>query len=141
MEEGFTVKSCAAAIRNRSSLAYLEEAERKKLSFLWNLEAPSKVKVLSWRMVLGRNPTRNQIKRRGILRDDNDCCCVFCFRHEEDSNHLFVDCPILDKLWEKVGVWIGNSISLSNLELRNYLAFFDKIKVLDERLIVGGIWC
>ncbi|XP_058775849.1 uncharacterized protein LOC131650136 [Vicia villosa] len=138
--DGFTVKSCAAVIRKRSSMALLGEANRKKLSFIWKIAAPSKVQVLAWRMVLDRIPTISQLKRRGILHDEADCRCVFCLDHEEDSTNLFVECPVLEKIWEKVGVWIGNSISLSNLELRNYLAFFDKIKVLDERLTVGGIW-
>lgn len=59
VEEGFSVNSCAAMIRKRGELPLLEEAELKKLKFLWNLEAPSKVKVLALRLILDRNPTRH----------------------------------------------------------------------------------
>ncbi|XP_058774903.1 uncharacterized protein LOC131649172 [Vicia villosa] len=71
--------------------------------FEWEVNAaPSKVQVLAWRMVLDRMPTRSQLKRRGILHDEADCRCVFCLDHMEDSTHLFVECPVLEKIWEKV---------------------------------------
>lgn len=122
VEDGFLMKSYATVIRKRGELPLLEEAVVRKFK-MWNLEVPSKVKVLAWRTVLDRNPTRQQLKRREILNSHIDYCCVFCFRHEEDYVHLFVECPILEKFGEKVGVWIGDSVSLTNLELKNYLAF------------------
>ncbi|XP_058749960.1 uncharacterized protein LOC131622973 [Vicia villosa] len=137
---GFTVSSCAKEIKKRGAEQGVDSAVAAKLNLLWNLKAPSKVKIFVWRLILDRNPTRHQLKKKRILITPSDCCCVFCSSAEEDSNHLFVGCPVLEKVWEKIGVWIGTSISLSNLELRNYLAFFDKIKVLDERLTVGIIW-
>lgn len=47
VEDGFSVHSCAAVIRRRGELPLLEEAVVRKLKMLWNLEAPSKVKVLA----------------------------------------------------------------------------------------------
>ncbi|XP_058762746.1 uncharacterized protein LOC131636112 [Vicia villosa] len=138
--EGFSVNSCAKAVRSRMETVNGEEVISNKLKFLWHIEAPSKVQIFVWRIVLDRNPTRQQQKKRGILTAASDCCCVFCVNTEEDSHHLFVSCPILEKIWEKVGSWIGNSISLTNLGLRNYLAFYGRINVLDERLTVGVIW-
>lgn len=138
--EGFLVKSCAREITKRGEGIVVEVLMLNKLNFMGIQEAPSKVNFFVWRLVLDRNPTRDQSKKRSILAFDNDCCCVFCFRAEEDSNHLFISYPILLKIWEKVGAWIDGSISLTNLELRIFISFFDKIKVLDKRLIVGVIW-
>lgn len=94
------------------------------------MKAPSKVNVFVWRLILERNPTRDQLKKRGILVEDRDYVCVFCFRASENSNHLFDLCPITSRIWEKIGEWIGELVSFTNVELRSFLFFFDKVKVL-----------
>ncbi|XP_058750811.1 uncharacterized protein LOC131623820 [Vicia villosa] len=60
--EGFSVKSCAIAVRSRMEIFNGGEDNLNKLKFLWKIEAPSKVKIFVWRLVLDRNPTRQQLK-------------------------------------------------------------------------------
>lgn len=58
----------------------------------------------------------------------------------ENFHHLFDSFSFIRRIWNKVGEWLGDSVNLSNDELRNYLDYFDKIKTVDERLTVGVIW-
>lgn len=111
-----------------------------KLGFMWKLKIPSKVSTFAWKYILSRLPTRDQLKKRGILVDDRDICYVFCFNAMENPNHLFVSCPYTSRIWNKVGTWMGNPVTLLNDELKNFGDHFDKIKALEERLIVGVIW-
>lgn len=47
---------------------------------------------------------RDILKARGILVDDLDTCCVFCFQSTENSSHLFDECLITSRIWTKVAV-------------------------------------
>lgn len=109
-------------------------------SFMWELKVLSKVSIFAWRFILGRLPTRQQAKIRGILVDDRECCCVFCFNVLEDSIHLFDSCPFTRRIWSKIGQWLGISDKMTNEELRSFFEHFDKIKAKDERLTVDLIW-
>ncbi|XP_058777040.1 uncharacterized protein LOC131651391 [Vicia villosa] len=137
----FTVKDCVTIIKRGGFSVGLQEEVLSRISFIWKLKIPSKVGIFLWRFSLARLPTKDQLKKRGILNEDSDCCCVFCFQVLEDNYHLFDGCTITRRIWHKVGEWIGTtSINLSNEELRNFPDNFTKIKVVDERLTVGIIW-
>lgn len=117
----------------RGEWVVLELRVLRALKFMCDLKAPSKVKIFSSRLILGRLLTRDQLKKRGVLVDDRDCCYVLCFRALENPSHLFGSCTITSRIWDKVGEWIGDSVSMTNEELRSFLFFKDKVKVLDER--------
>ncbi|XP_058783901.1 uncharacterized protein LOC131658647 [Vicia villosa] len=139
-EEDFTVKLCAHTIRKRDTENMVGNSERKMLNFMWDIKAPSKVKIFAWRLILDRLPTRDQLKKRRILDNDRDCCLVLCSGEEESSKHLFESCPITRKIWNRVGGWIGDSCKLSIEELSSFFTVAEKIKGVEERLTIGVIW-
>src|SRR4051812_1495595 len=99
---------------------------------MWKLKVPFNVSIFAWRFILGRLPTRDQLKNRGILVDDRDYCCVLCFNVMDSSNHLFELCPYTIIIWYKVGVWLGILGKLTIDELKNFGDNFDKFKALEE---------
>ncbi|XP_058784991.1 uncharacterized protein LOC131659888 [Vicia villosa] len=139
-EAGFSVKACAEEFRKRGTVVGLQSDVLSKLGFMWKLKVPSKVSIFAWRYILGRLPTRDQLNNRRILVGDRDCCYAFYFNAMENSNHLFVSCPFTSRILIKVGDWLGNLVTLTNVELRSYVDHFDKIKAIDERLTVEVIW-
>ncbi|XP_058786284.1 uncharacterized protein LOC131660936 [Vicia villosa] len=139
-EEEFTVKLCAHTIKKRDTENMVGIPVRKTLLAMWDIKAPSKVKIFAWRLILDRLPTKDQLKKRGILDTDRDCCCVFCSQEEESSKHLFDSCPITRNIWSRVGGWLGNSCNLSIEELPSFFTVSEKIKGVEERLTLGVIW-
>ncbi|XP_058757877.1 uncharacterized protein LOC131631117 [Vicia villosa] len=134
------VKNYAIAIRGRGSGVVLQDTILRKLGLIWRLKVLSKVSIFAWRLILGRLLTRENLKNRGILVEDRDCCCVFCFKALESSNHLFESCPFTTRIWNKVGDWLGNSVKITIEELKNFGEHLEKIKALEEQLTVGVIW-
>ncbi|XP_058741966.1 uncharacterized protein LOC131614391 [Vicia villosa] len=139
-QKGFSVKGCAKEISRHDHNPELQSIQLRRIKFVWKIRVPSKVGIFGWRFVLGRLPTREQLKIRGIIVDDIDCCCVFCFQEMETSSPHFDSCPFTRRIWNKVGQWIGDNVNLQNEDLRNFLDHFDKIKAVKERLTVGVIW-
>ena len=64
----------------------------------WNNFAPAKVQFAFWLLRLGRTRTRECLHRHGCLDTD---ICPFCHR-VEDVVHLFVTCPRLCGLWDRI---------------------------------------
>lgn len=81
----------------------MQTQELRRISFMWKIIVPSKVGIFGWRYVLGRLPTRDQLKVRGAIVDDIDFCCVLCFHDLENTNHLFGCYPLTKIIWTKVG--------------------------------------
>lgn len=40
-----------------------------------------------------------ELKRRGMLKNDEDLLCPLCELEEENIDHLFVKCPVAQNLW------------------------------------------
>ncbi|XP_058783739.1 uncharacterized protein LOC131658465 [Vicia villosa] len=77
------------------------------LKVLWHSWMPSKVKIFGWRLLQDRLATREQLVKRGILENDERCFCVFGCSQEGDIRHLFLDCDVARRVWEKVANWLG----------------------------------
>ncbi|XP_058757865.1 uncharacterized protein LOC131631101 [Vicia villosa] len=106
---GFSVKACGVEIRRYDIATRLHPGILNRLNFMWDLIVPSKIAFFAWRFILDRLPTWDHLKSRGILLDDSECYCVFCFQVLETSSHLFDDCVFSDRIWSKIGQWLGIS--------------------------------
>lgn len=67
------------------------EAEREgKLRRIWKTEIPSTIKILGWRIMLNRLPTRDQLARRRIIHNAHEEVCVFYFEEEENLSRIYI---------------------------------------------------
>ncbi|XP_039067636.1 uncharacterized protein LOC120213607 [Hibiscus syriacus] len=78
----------------------------------------SKHGLISWMALLDRLPTKDRLLRMGLINDRllcmgliNDCQCMFCDEPLEIRDHLFLNCPMADYLWNSI-------FSLSGLRFR-----------------------
>ena len=59
---------------------------------LWKAKAFPNVLITTWRVLLGRMPTRASLGRRGVVL--NTLVCPLCQTKEESCQHLFLVCNI-----------------------------------------------
>ncbi|XP_022031165.1 uncharacterized protein LOC110932116 [Helianthus annuus] len=69
----------------------------------WCKWIPIKCDVFSWRAEMGRIPTADALRMRGISVGDG--LCPLCRSEEETSVHLFTSCLVASVLWQKVSSW------------------------------------
>lgn len=56
---------------------------------------------------MDRLPTRVALQQRGVLTFSQGPSCVFCFRNNEDIEHLFFLCNTPRQIWQQVSEWLG----------------------------------
>ncbi|GKV48453.1 hypothetical protein SLEP1_g55266 [Rubroshorea leprosula] len=89
-----------------------EEAELHKR--IWNPSIPSKVAAFNWKVLLDRIPTKLNLLKRGVIKEEEERKCVLCEQEEEDSSHLFLKCKIVKWLWRACANWWGIKVELQN---------------------------
>jgi hypothetical protein len=50
---------------------------------------------------------RIALVRRGLLDPRQERCCVFCFRDDETSQHLFFESSFSYRIWSGIFDWFG----------------------------------
>jgi len=77
------------------------------LTQAWKSWAPSKSKVFSWQLLLGRIPTKANLLMCGVIIDPASYACVLCGVSTKLANHLFVLCGVASKVWYMIHRWLG----------------------------------
>lgn len=68
---------------------------------------PSSISIFVWRMMLDRLPTKENLLKRRILKDEPAATCVLCSQTTEMTDHLFTRCTVAVNLWAKCSRWLG----------------------------------
>lgn len=107
---------------------------------MWGTVVPSKFSVFAWRLLMDGLPTRFNSQQRGVLTQCVGCSCVFCFREDEDLEHLFFKCSLSVRFWRLVDEWA--SISQGNFSGRweNFLQHLISIQHKKRKKIRHMIW-
>ncbi|GKU92853.1 hypothetical protein SLEP1_g6524 [Rubroshorea leprosula] len=66
--------------------------EEQLCNVIWCKMVPSKVGVFGWRLCLDRLPTRWNLRKRGVVLQEDGMVCGLCKEGVEDVNHLFCTC-------------------------------------------------
>ena len=64
---------------------------------LWKTKVPPRVAFFTWTAVLGKLPTIDNLRKRGMVLV-NRCC--MCKAATESDDHLFLHCPLAKDLWD-----------------------------------------
>lgn len=86
----------------RCAESLLEEGQKILLNYLLKAAVPSKFLVHAWRLLLNRMPTRVALEQRGVMTFNQGPSCVFCFRYNEEIEHLFFCCHASSLVWQQV---------------------------------------
>jgi hypothetical protein len=106
-EEGFSVKSTYVFLDNTlHPIVPISSLQSFAFNYIWKSGVPSKVSAFSWQLVLDRIPTRDNLRRRGILNAE-DSRCPFCHIETETSCHLFLHCNMVASVWNGINSWLG----------------------------------
>lgn len=74
---------------------------------LWQVRAPSNAKAFAWRALQGRIPTKENLRKRGIIQDPDAVVCPFCSTVEETLDHLLFSCTFSTQVWNSLYNWFG----------------------------------
>ena len=66
-------------------------------NWIWKLDVMPKVKVFLWQLCHRALPSRGTLFRRGIHLDP---LCPACNTALEDTDHIFLQCPLAQKVWD-----------------------------------------
>ncbi|XP_058783133.1 uncharacterized protein LOC131657791 [Vicia villosa] len=148
---GFSVKAAYDLILEGSYRGPRVEVDIiRALNRMWKTKISSKILIFGWRLILNKIPTKTALARRHILTDPNLLVCPFCGVEDEDTNHLFVFCPVTSDWWSKFCDWLrlDSSSFPGNFFLRfKALDLACKVRfVVDTSWVFGlafcwGVWC
>ena len=104
---------------------------------LWKLHIPNKIKVFRWKACQEILPTRSNLAKRRIIRDN---VCPNCTRFPESTIHALWDCEVA------MDVWVGSSLKLQKcahgqvdiLKLMEYL--LSKLSLQEIELFLVQAW-
>lgn len=94
---------------------------------IWNKFIPTKVSATTWRILLGRLSTKDNLKRRNTLSEEDDLLCVFCINCPETVNHVLFECGLAHRVWTECCKWLGIPMSNHNNPLPHLLSHGDSL--------------
>ncbi|XP_022007345.1 uncharacterized protein LOC110906535 [Helianthus annuus] len=134
-------KFLAALVRK---LLIKERAECPLQPLEWCKWLPAKVNIFVWRTGMYKIPTRKALAKRNIQIPE--LSCVFCEESDEDADHLFSGCPLVQKVWQNVCKWarIPELFAFEVKDVLEHYKFCESRK--DAREVVKGLfmlgcWC
>lgn len=69
------------------------------LKKVWNLPLASKIQLFAWCLLKGPRMTADPLASYHILNSINCACCL---NVPETIDHMFLSCPLAQKIWEKL---------------------------------------
>lgn len=84
---------------------WLGEGELSIIKDLWQTNVIDKVKLLRWKLIQDKLPSKSQLARRRIIYNSRDVMCVFYHQGEETLTHLLFHCSLSNKKWKTLDGW------------------------------------
>ncbi|KAA3462679.1 reverse transcriptase [Gossypium australe] len=108
----FSVKSAYKLLQSFDPRAYaVQNVYKEFYRKLWNIELPTKVKIIAWKASWNYLPTRANLFYKKLIADASCPCCGLA---AETVDHLFKECPLSVEVWSHIpGVNCPQFISLS----------------------------
>lgn len=76
----------------------------------WKVWVPLKVKIMVWRSLINRLPTKDELHKRGVILQSH--LCELCDMDVETNTHLFTGCFFTTEVWYRVEAWCRLNPSL-----------------------------
>ncbi|VFQ89687.1 unnamed protein product [Cuscuta campestris] len=105
---------------------------------LWKLKVAPKIKVCFWRALRDILPVACSLERKGL---ELDTLCRSCGTAEESVTHVFVACPVAQRLWRVLGVKVVNNHGYCFDSLLHWADFNFRSRTGREMdCVAAGIW-
>lgn len=102
----FSVKSAYFHLLELQNVGPVDSRIGQAFRALWRCSIPSKVSVFVWKLLWQRISSRDALVGRGFLSPTQGTCCVFCFRFDKTTRHLFSECDFSFILFGH-SFWLG----------------------------------
>ncbi|KAL8537670.1 hypothetical protein ACS0TY_012704 [Phlomoides rotata] len=119
-------------------------ADNKAFERLWSSYSPKRQQTIVWKVLKERMPTRDKLRRRGIIQENGDTSCAFCREEEESLSHVFFQCKFSYGIWCKFFKWLNLTTTLHKSPIINFMHHGECLgpaKLLDVCLLFGLEWC
>jgi hypothetical protein len=99
--DGYTVRGVYRMLMRQEMHVHDDSSD-----VVWHKNAPLKVSICVWRLLRNRWPTKDNLRRRGVISLDSQLCVSGCGQIES-ADHLIIHCPFFGSLWQHVRNWLG----------------------------------
>jgi len=92
-----------------------------KYKWVWKVNVMPKIKIFLWQLCHNSLPTRGTLLRRGLQLDPT---CPACLHDIEDTDHIFLHCPMVRQTWDLAAMhhWLPILPAFSSdLSIRDHL--------------------
>ncbi|OMO96501.1 hypothetical protein COLO4_15233 [Corchorus olitorius] len=96
VKSGYATCKKAEAIHAGSKASSSNQIDKRVWKEIWQINAPSKVKVFLWRMCKGALATNEELWKRKCRMDP---LCVLCGQEAETVEHMILLCDWTRKVW------------------------------------------
>jgi len=115
----------------------ISELEEEVFRLVSRSPAPSKVIAFSWKLLMDRIPSKQNLDLQNCLGNDANVNCVFCEAVVETSSHLFLHCLVINQVWTSVMNWLEfNFVTHPNL----FVHFACWSDMANSKKIRRGFW-
>lgn len=109
------------------------------ISDIWRSFAPSNIKAFTWRLLLDRIASRENLLKRHVLPSVDAATCILCQCHVETSFHLLFSCSFAMQVWQRCFSWLCLSPS-SPSSVREHLSEFQLGRSSSQKKAARAIW-
>ncbi|XP_057811401.1 uncharacterized protein LOC131025621 [Salvia miltiorrhiza] len=88
--------------------------------WIWEPFIPVRRSILCWRVLHGRLPTMDVLRRQGMIAPNG---CHFCLADEESIDHIMWSCTKVSQIWNTLLDWFGKTELLSCIDITTFLVF------------------
>ncbi|XP_071694272.1 uncharacterized protein [Rutidosis leptorrhynchoides] len=74
-------------------------------SLMWYNPIPSKVLIFHWLAIQNCIPVKHTLLQRGVIREDQNVTCFWCYSSVETAIHLLLHCPWASLIWPDIFRW------------------------------------
>ncbi|XP_068504327.1 uncharacterized protein [Phaseolus vulgaris] len=106
--------------------------------YLWKIKTFPNVLTTTWRVLIGRIPTRENLSRKGVIM--NTILCAMCESKEETCQHTFIECVAAQRVWSLCLRWIGIVSVQQNAILSHFESFYLPQLSSRQSLLWKGVW-
>jgi len=116
----------------------VRRSQNDVFSYLWKIKTFPNVITTTWRILIGRIPTRESLSRRRVIM--NTILCAMCELQEETCQHTFIECDVAQRVWVLCLRWIGIVSVQHNAILAHFESFYLPQLSSRQNLLWKGVW-
>ncbi|KAL8459447.1 hypothetical protein ACS0TY_036799 [Phlomoides rotata] len=121
-----------------------DDDKNQAYELLWRSATTRRTQAIVWKVLRQRMPTREDLRRRGIIQGNGDTTCVLCGEEEENLNHLFFECKFANNIWWNIYHWTGISTAPQRNPIEHFLQHSATLGsndvCLGSTIWIGTIW-